>query len=162
MKPSLYTIYTNVISTLQSERDSISDDDFENQSMKLAAFVILMHSSMEFFLSRIIERVARLKLKNFPIAHDKVKGNLTNNKPHFDLFLSILLPECYENPNIWRSLEAKRNLCAHGGIFDNSNGGFKLKSEPIYKENIEEFFEYIKDTMEKLLHAVGNVEKIEV
>jgi hypothetical protein len=160
MKPSLYTIYTNVISTLQSERDSISDDDFENQSMKLAAFVILMHSSMEFFLLRIFAKILEVKLKEFPDVIVKITNNLLNEKIELDVYISVFLPDFYEKfckkSAIWGELKKQRNLCAHDRIFNKLNGQFILQEKPIIKEEIENFYNYIKNTMKELLDTLEN------
>ena len=126
----LEVIYSNILSFLQEEKDRISTRDIDQQTPNCLYFVVLLHSSVEHFLCRCFEILIKHKLSDFADATSKIKGDLSNNKLDFDLYMSIFIPECYQKSEIWKSMKNKRNDYAHGRIFD-QNGKYNLEERPI-------------------------------
>ena len=147
---SLEILYTNIVAKLEEERTKISDDDFEKQSFRCASYVILLHSSVEFFTSRALERIINVKMRDCD-AKNKLIGDFSNNKINFELHLSLLLPECYIKSEIWDKMTKQRNRYAHASLFRNKDGQYKLVDEPIIEKQLDDYLDYSKKLMNKLL-----------
>jgi hypothetical protein len=150
---SLPLIYSNTVSILQKQRDDLNDGDIEQSSPKCAFFIISLHSSVEFFLSRCFERLIEQKYNHLNAAKEYISGHLSGNKIDFDLYMSVFVPECYKKSERWRKITQIRNFYAHSRIFDNKSGSF-TNAHPVSIETIDQYFEYSKEVMRSVMEAV--------
>lgn len=153
-------LYISIVEKIDTQRNLISEEDFESNSPKPALYILFLHSALENYIAISFKEVIKKSVLADDVrAYFLGKCGNFSLKSDYPLFCCYFLPNIYDKSEIRTMIIEKRNGFAHRII--DKNGKYLFESDAKYElspEQLNQFIKYSKELMQTIRNAVENIE----